>query len=162
MATLCDVPAEILTQLVSLPTRRKRVVGGTFPNPSTGHPRKSDPHDHRLPSEARISPCLSPKLNAGVPLPTGNFTRPRPNEPAGNVATINATTATSKTAAPPTAAVFSLVQLILCRVARLPLHVEVPPPIPKPATLTSNQTQQPESPANERGLAMKIRIYRYS
>src|ERR1035438_9686368 len=63
----------MLIQLVSWPMRHSRVCGVTLPKPSTGQPRKSEPQDQRLPSDARTSPCLSAKLMAGVPLPTGNL-----------------------------------------------------------------------------------------
>ncbi len=73
-ARLWSVPAEMLTQLVSWPMRRKLVERLVrFPKPRTGQPRKSEPQAHRLPSEARMSPCLSPKLIAGARLPTGNL-----------------------------------------------------------------------------------------
>jgi hypothetical protein len=81
IAKLTVAPAEMLRQLVSLPMRRKLVDRFVkFPNPRTGQPAKSDPHDHRLPSEARMSPCLSPKLMAGTPWPTGNLSLPGPEE----------------------------------------------------------------------------------
>jgi len=37
----------------------------------------SDPRDQRLPSDAKTSPCLSPRLMAGARLPTGNLNLPR-------------------------------------------------------------------------------------
>ena len=117
-------PAEILTQLVSLPTRRKRVVGGTFPNPSTGQPRKSEPHDQRLPSDARMSPCRSPRLMAGVPLPTGSLRLPRLGRPAGDVVRRMAMPAANKIAAPAKALVLSLGQAMTARLAWLFACVE--------------------------------------
>src|ERR1035437_6635456 len=110
MAMLCDVPAEILIQLVSLPMRRKRVCGVTLPRPRTGQPAKSEPHDQRLPSDARMSPCVWPILMAGVPFPTGNLSLPWLKEPVGDVVTIVAMPVASKIAAMATAVVLSLVQ----------------------------------------------------
>src|ERR1035437_717279 len=107
----------MLVQLVSLPMRRKRVCGVTLPRPRTGQPRKSEPHDQRLPSDARMSPCLSPRLTAGVPLPTGNQSLPLLEEPAGDILTKVTTPAASKIAAAATAVVLSLGQAMTRRVA---------------------------------------------
>src|SRR5262245_63856391 len=65
----------MLTQLEPWPMRRKHVDWG-FPDPKTGQPRKSEPQDQRLPSEARINSCLSPRTMAGVPGPTGSLSLP--------------------------------------------------------------------------------------
>src|ERR1035437_3375931 len=114
----------MLIQLVSLPTRRKRVCDGTFPNPRTGQPAQSEPHAHRLPSDARIRPCLSPRLMAGVPLPTGNLSPTRLKDPGGDIVTMVAMPAASRIAAVTTAVVLSLGQAMTGRVARLCVRVE--------------------------------------
>src|ERR1041385_7428216 len=98
----------MLTQLVSRPTRRRRGCAVTLPRPSTRQARQSEPHDQRLPAEARMTPCVSPRLIAGVPEPTGNFFRPPLDSLSGDKVTT--TPATTKTTAATTSAILSFGQ----------------------------------------------------
>lgn len=85
--------------------RRSRLCAVTLPRPSTGQPRKSEPQDHRLPSEARMSPWLWPRPMAGVSWPTGNFSRPWPRFHVGDHVT--KMPAASKITAPATNAILN-------------------------------------------------------
>src|ERR1041385_3771991 len=99
----------MLTQLFSLPIRCNLVVCFTEdPSPKTGQPRKSHPQDQRLPSDARMSPCLSPRLTAGLALPTGNFNAPRFEVPIGSTM-IQATPPTNRS---PAAAITRICNLL--------------------------------------------------
>ena len=104
------------TQLVSRPMRRKLVDRFVrFPKPRTGQPRKSDPHDHRLPSEARMSPCLSLTEMAGVTLPTGNHSLPRPQESLKDAVISEAMPTATKTIAATITLVLTLIRAINLR-----------------------------------------------
>ena len=94
----------------------------TFPKPRTGQPTQSEPQDQRLPSEARMSPWVSPRLIAGGLCPTGNLSLPWLENPVRDIVTMPVT---SKIAALVATVVSSFVHAMNLSVAIMCVRVEV-------------------------------------
>src|SRR5437867_6423125 len=108
----------MLAQSVSVPIRRRQTCVFVLPKPRTGQSYAYSPHDQRLPSEPRMTPCEAPNPTAGTPGPTGNrILAPgiRLADRWGASFTTTAVPAASATNTVPTTAVLIFLQAIKLR-----------------------------------------------